>query len=309
MPLTALLAVDNLLGNLGQYSLVPVLAVLIATQDHGTGPGAVGIGLSVYFAAVGVSCLMVSRWLPRFRYTTAMCASSLLAAVGFVPLAFMHAFGALLVVLMVAGFGVSVHVVLARVLIAEHTTGDIERHKAYSLMNISINVAGAVGPFVASVLYASGDGRPLVAAVAVFYLLGAAVLLIGLPKLLGSGRPAPTGNAWPVSRAGVVAVLRRPQAWRTVVVATLATFLYAQFYSAFALPVANQISAPLLRAILLSGPAIAIAALQQAVTAVVAVLLRRGGAPMTLLGAACLVFGASFVALGSGLPLVGACRF
>jgi MFS family permease len=309
MPVTPLLALDNLLGNLGQYSLVPVLGVLIATQDHGTGTGAVGIGLSVYFAAVGVSCLLVSRWLPRFRYTTAMCASAVLAAVGFGLLAFMHAFGALLVMLLVAGFGVSVHVVLARVLIAEHTSGDVERTRAYSLMNISINIAGAVGPFVASLLYVSGDGRPLVAMVATCYLLGAAVLLIGLPRVLRQAvqRPAPTGSAWPVSRAGVAAVMRHPQAWRTVVVATLATFLYAQFYSAFALLVADQVTSSLLRAVLLSGPAIAIVVLQHAVTAVVSVLLRRGTRPVTLLGAATLVFGVSFGALGVGLPLVAAC--
>jgi hypothetical protein len=176
-------------------------------------------------------------------------------------------------------------------------------------MNISINIAGAVGPFVASVLYVSGDGRPLVAMVAACYLLGAAVLLVGLPRVLRSAtqRPAPTGSAWPMSRAGVAAVIRHPRAWRTVAVATLATFLYAQFYSAFALLVADQVTSSLLRAVLLSGPAIAIVVLQHAVTAVVGVLLRRGTAPMTLLGAATLVFGASFGALGVGLPLVAAC--
>ncbi|GAA3465520.1 hypothetical protein GCM10018965_000720 [Nonomuraea roseola] len=308
-PVTPLLAVDNLLVNLGQYSLVPVLGILIATQDRSTGATAVGVGLFVYFAAVGVSCLLVNRWLPRFGYTTAMVVSALLAAVGFGLLAFTHAFAALLVVLLVAGFGQSVHQVLARVLIAENTTGDVERNKAYSTMNIAVNVAGGLGPFMASALYVSGDGRPLMAAVAVCYLLGAAILFIGLPRVLpqAARRPRPTVNAWPVSRAGVAAALRSPHAWRTVVVATLATFLYAQFYSAFALMIADEITTPVLRAVLLSGPAIMIVVLQPAITAVVTGLLRRGTRPMVLLGGAAVVFGLAFLALGSGLPLAAAC--
>jgi hypothetical protein len=43
-----------------------------------------------------------------------------------------------------------------------------------------------VAGFGVSVLYVSGDGRPLVAMVAACYLLGAAVLLVGLPRVLRS---------------------------------------------------------------------------------------------------------------------------
>jgi MFS family permease len=304
-----LVALDHLLGNLGHFSLLPVLGVLIAAQDPGAGPAAVGIGLFVYFAAVGLSCLLVNRWVARFRYTTAMCASALFAAAGFGLLAFMHRFAALLIVLLVAGFGVSVHTVLARVLIAEHTTGDVDRNRAYSTLNIAGGIAGALGPFIASALYVSADARPLLAVVAAGYLLGAAVLVIALPRMLRpvARRPTPTASAWPVSRAAIAAVLHHPRAWRTVAVATLATFLYAQFFSAFALLVADQITTPLLRAVIQSGPATAIVLLQPAITAAVTILLRRGAQPMTLLGATAVMFGVSFLALGSGLPLVTAC--
>jgi MFS family permease len=307
--ITPPLAVDYLLGNVGQYSLVPVLGVLIATQDRRAGPAAVGVGLFIYFAAVGMSCLLVNRWLPRFRYTTALCSSSLLAAMGFGLIAYIHSFAGLFVLLLVAGLGVSVHLMLGRVLIAEYTADDVERNKAFSTMNIAANVAGALGPFIASSLYVSGNAQPLLSVVAVCYLLGAAVLLTRLPKALrpAGQRPMPAANGWPVSRASLAAVLRHRETRHTVLVATLATFVYAQFYSAFALLVAHKVTEPLLRAVFLSAPAVAIVVFQPAVAAVVNRLLRQGVRPLALLGAATVVFGVAVVALGSGLPLVAAC--
>ncbi|MFJ7213639.1 MFS transporter [Amycolatopsis sp. NPDC098790] len=303
-PVVKVLAWDNLLGSLGQYSVVPALGVLIATQDPGAGPGAVGAGLFLYFATVGLASLVVNRWVARFRYRTTLWVSWALATAGFALLALLHTFALLVAALLLAGFGVSVHHVLARVLIAERTTGDVERNRAYSWMNVALNVGGAAGPFIASLLYVAGDARPLMVAVAVCYLLASAVLIRWLPADL---RPAPTPTAWPLNRAGLKVVLRHPVAWRTVVVATLATFLYAQFYSAFALLVAERIAAPLMRAVLLSGPAIAIVVLQSAVTGVVTSLMRRGARPMPLLGGATVVFGISMVSLGSGLPVLSAC--
>ncbi|AUI60377.1 MFS transporter [Amycolatopsis sp. BJA-103] len=303
-PVTTVLVWDNLFGSVGQYSVVPTLGVLIATQDPGAGPGAVGAGLFVYFAAVGLSSLLVNRWLPRFRYRTALWVSWLFTAVGFSLLAVLHTFALLLVALFLAGFGISVHHLLARVLIADRTNGDVERNRAYSWMNVAVNVGGALGPFIAGLLYFAGDARPLVVAVAGCFLVGSAILLLWLPRDL---RPVPTPTAWPVSRAGLAVVLRHPMACRTVVIATLATFLYAQFYSAFALLVADRITTPLTRAILLSGPAVAIVFLQSTVTGVIGVLMRRGAQPKQLLGIATIVFGGAMFSLGSSMPLVTAC--
>ncbi|MGW7531076.1 MFS transporter [Amycolatopsis sp. NPDC054798] len=294
---------DNLLGNLGQYSVVPVLGVLIATQDPGAGPGAVGGALFGYFTAVGVASLAVNRWLPRFRYRTALWLSWLLATVGFSLLAVLHTFALLFAALLIAGVGISVHQVLARVFIAERISGHVDRNRAYSRMNIALNVGGALGPFIASLLYVAGDARPLMAAVAGCCLLASLVLLRWLP---GDLRPSPTPTAWPVSWAGLTTVLRESLAWRTVVIATLATFLYAQFYSAFALLVADGIDTPAMRAVLLSGPAVAIVVLQSTVTRGVSALLHRGARPMLLLGGSTVVFGVSMVCLGSGLPLLAA---
>lgn len=307
--LVTLLAADNLSVNLGQFTIVPLLGILITNQDAHAGAGAVGFGLFAYFATVGVSCLLASRWIPRVQYTSAMIGSALIAGVGFGMLGFIHTFAALLVVLLIGGFGQSVHQVLARVLIAETVAGDIERTRAFSTMNIAVNVSGALGPFVGSALYASLGSGLLTTTVTVFYFLGAALLHIGLPRVLqpSNRRPVPTANAWPVSRAGIAQVLRRPEAWRAVVVATVATFLYAQFYSAFALLVAHRIAGPPLQAALLSGPAIIIVFLQRATTTIVTALLRRGARATTLLGSATVAFGASFIALGSGLPIITAC--
>ncbi|GHF66427.1 MFS family permease [Amycolatopsis bartoniae] len=307
--ITPLLAVDNLLSNLGQYSLVPVLGVLIAAQGSSSEATAVGGGLFVYFATVGLGSLVVNRWVARLGYVAAICLSSVLAAAGFFTLGYLHDPGALLAVLLVAGLGVSVHQVLGRVLIAENIAGDVERNKAYSTMNVALNAAGALGPFIASAAYVSPDARPLLTVVAVCYILGAVVMLTRLPKVLpvSRRRPAPPASGWPISRAAVVEVLRSPAAWRTVVVGMLATFVYAQFYSAFALFVAGNVAVPVFRAVLLSGPAIAIVVLQSTATAGIARLQLRGVPPVVLLGTATVVFGLAVIPLGSGIPTPAAC--
>jgi hypothetical protein len=88
------------------------------------------------------------------------------------------------------------------------------------------------------------------------------------------------------------------------VVTALGTFVYAQFYSAFALLVALAIDQALLRGALLAGPPVAIVCLQALVTTGANRYLRAGVAPVRLLTVATMVFGTAILLLGLGLPVV-----
>jgi predicted MFS family arabinose efflux permease len=287
---------------MGLFSVMPVLARLLDAQAPGAGPAAVGAGLFGYTALSGIGSLLVNRWLSRFRYTTALGGSTLLAAAGFGLLPYGHGPVLPALLLVVAGLGNSVHFQLVRVIVAELIGDDAGRNRVYSLLNIAVNIAATAGPFIAGLLYPHADARPLLALVTVCYLAAAAVVLRFVPRQ-ARPRPAP---AWPISRAAAKAVLRDPATARLPLVIALGSFGYGQFYSAFALLVAHSFGAPLLRSLLLAGPAVAIVALQSALSDAVGRLLSRGTAAFTLLCGATLLFGASMLALALGLPVLPA---
>lgn len=297
------LSVDHLMGALGLFALLPVLAVLLTNQAPDAGPGTAGAGLFGYTAAAGISALLVNRWLPRLSYVTAMTAGTVLSAVGFGLLPYVHDPVVLLLLLVTAGFGFSTHFVLSRVLIAEVVGDDIGRHRIYSTLQIAVNIAAAIGPFVASLLYVTTDARLLLGAVSAAYLLAGASLQLGLPRGL---RPPPTASRWPISRAVIATIMRSPPLLRLAIVSTVGTFLYAQFFSAFALMVAHEITASMLRASLLAGPAIVISLFQTSVTALVTRAMRRNVQPITLLIGSTIIFAFAMLLLGLRLPVAEA---
>ncbi|MBE1574387.1 MFS transporter [Amycolatopsis roodepoortensis] len=294
------LAVDQLLVALGLFSLFPVLGVMLASRGSASNAALVGVGLFCYTASAGLSALLLNRWLPRLSYRHGMAGSALLSAVAFGLLPYVRAGWVLCGLLVLAGLGVSVHFVLSRVFVAELVRDDIGRNRIYSLLQIAVNAAAAVGPLVASVTFAV-DPRLLLAFVSLCYVGGAASLCFAMPS---REYPPSTSGRWPVSRAVLGRALRSAEIVRVLVVCVVGAFVYAQFFSAFALFVADSVSSVALRAGLLAAPAILIVLLQAAVTKVVTRLLEAGVKPFTVLGAGTMVFGVAMLFLGAGLPLV-----
>ncbi|WP_328782672.1 MFS transporter [Streptomyces canus] len=302
--LQASLALDTLLGSLGLYSVIPVLGLLLAARSDGSGTAVVGAGLFCYTASAGLSATLVNRWLPRLDYRRGMVGAVLLSAVGFGLLPYTSADWALCGLLVLAGFGVSLHFLLSRVLVAEVLSDSIGRNRVFSLLQIAVNAAATIGPFVANLLYSSSNPQVLMAMVALCYTAAGVVLLPGLPR----GRsPLATSGNWPVSRQILLRTLRDPAMLRVVLTGTLGTFVYAQFYSAFALYVGREFSSAFLRSALIAGPAVLIVLLQPVMTAVSTRLLKGGTTPVDILGYANIFFGVSMVTLGLALsPVVGA---
>ncbi|MEU8352819.1 hypothetical protein, partial [Streptomyces sp. NPDC048845] len=159
----------------------------------------------------------------------------------------------------------------------------------------------ALGPFLAGLLYSSADPRMLLTAVAGCYLLAGLSLQSGIPRDL---RPTATSSRWPVSRDLLRLAREDPAIRRTVAICVLGAFVYGQLYSAFALFVARDVGSVLVRAALIAAPALAIVVFQTAVTAATGKLLARGTGPFTLLLYGAVLFSASMVVLGVGLPVV-----
>ncbi|MEU7885533.1 MFS transporter [Microbispora bryophytorum] len=295
------LALDHLFGSLGLFSVFPVLGLLLAARSPASGTAVVGVGLFCYTTSAGLAAMAMSRLLPRLTYTTGMVGGVLLSAVAFGLLPYAHSPWTLCALLVLAGCGVSVHFTLSRVLIAEVVSDDIGRNRIFSLFQIAVNTAAALGPFVANLLYSSSDPRALMTVVAGCYVVAGVVMLPGIPR---DRRPPATTGRWPVSSRTLVRVVRSPEMLRLVVVSTVGTFIYAQFYSAFALHVGGEFDSAALRSALVAGPAVSIVLLQAVVTGVTSRLMNSGTTPFTILGYGTLLFGASMVILGLGLPPV-----
>jgi MFS family permease len=302
----AVLIADHTMGSLGLFTLMPVVAVLLADQFPDAGAVAVGAALFCYMVAQGLSALLLSQWLPRFSYVASMTTSVLLSATGFGLLPYARTFTFAVLALFLAGLGVSVHFVLSRVLIAELITDEIGRHRVYSALQIALNAAATAGPFIAGFCYVagSGDGRLLLGIVTICYVLAGVTIVTGLPR---GARPRAPATKWPISRAVLRFAVRDGAARRVVLITMLGSFVYAQFFTAFALLVAKTVAADLLRGVLLAGPAIAIVVLQALVTRGVNEWQRRGVRPFAVLAGAALLFGLSMLVLGAGLaPMLGA---
>lgn len=297
--LQLVLAGETLFGSLGLFSLFPVLGLLLAARTPTAGTTWVGVGLFCYTASAGLSALLVNRWLPTLRYRTGTACSLLLSGVAFGLLTFVSSGWALCGLLVLAGLGYSSHFVLSRVLVAEMVHDDQGRNSIYSLLQISVNLAAACGPFIASFLYFA-DSRLLLGFVAACYLVAGAVFYLGGP----SHRPPPTTTRWPLSRKVLGQALRTPSVRRVLLTTTLGAFGYAQFYSAFALFVGKGIDSAPLRAVLLAGPAAMIVLIQAGVTSVVNRMLGAGTPTVSVLFVATAVFGVAMLMLGLGLPVV-----
>jgi hypothetical protein len=154
---------------------------------------------------------------------------------------------------------------------------------------------------MAAALYVSGDGRPLLGMVGLAYLVAAVSLRLGLPAGV---RPPETVRDRGRGLTAGLALLRDRECRRVTVITAIGTFIYAQFYSAFALLVALAVVSTLLRGALLAAPAIIIVLLQALVTTITNRQLRSGVPPLLILALAVLVFGAAMLLLGIGLPVV-----
>ncbi|MFJ2648445.1 MFS transporter [Streptomyces sp. NPDC087420] len=297
--LRSALSLDHLLGSLGLFTVFPVLGLLLAARAPGSGTAVVGAGLFCYTASAGLAALTLNRWLHRVGYRTGMVGGVLLSAVAFGSLPYAGTAWALCALLVLAGTGVSIHFTLSRVLIAEVVHDNIGRNRIFSLFQIAVNAGAMLGPFVANLLYTDSDPRLLMGFVALCYLGAGAVMVPGVPA---HRRPPATSGTWPVSKAVLLRVVRTPAMLRLVVVSTLGTFVYAQFYSAFALSVGRDFESAAARSVLIAAPAVSIVLFQTAVTALISKLMAAGRTPFAILGRANILFGVSMVLLGVGLP-------
>lgn len=286
---------DYLLLHLGYFGVLPILAILLHAQ---LGPGSssmVGAVLFVYNASIGAGCLLVAPWISRVAYRTGMASGLLCSAVGMGLLPYAHTTASLTGALVLSGAGMSVHGLLARSLIAEVIPGDAARNRVFSLIQVAVNVSAAIGPMVATSLYAWSGSQTLLSVVACCYLAASVVVATAVP---GRIYPPPPSVRWPVSRSSLRSVRRDGEGIRTLLISVAGGFLYAQFFSAIALLIATSVVAGPRQGVLFVLNAVVVIAFQGPISVLVERRLRKGRGPLAAMRVGVAVFAFAMLMLG-----------
>ncbi|QUQ63821.1 Multidrug resistance protein MdtH [Kutzneria sp. CA-103260] len=295
---------DYLLSHLGFFAVLPVLPLLVERLHPGTGPLYVGISLFLFNFAVRGASLFCSGLLHRTRIRHAMTGGLVLAAASFAALPFAPGSIGVLVCLLLAGTGISTNGLMARVYVAMALESPAARNTVFSAVQVAVNVSAALGPIVANFLLAQSLDVTLMLAVAAMYLLAAGLVAVTVPAGLRPG----DHDVRPPLRLGLLkVVVTDPLVRRVSVVTAVGSFLYAQFFSAIALQVAELTGSAALRASFFTTNAILVVVVQIPVTAYAQRRLSAGATPFGFLLVGVTIFAAGFAVMGAaGATLVGA---
>jgi DHA1 family multidrug resistance protein-like MFS transporter len=288
---------DYLLSHLGFFTVLPVLPLLILRLSPDASPWFIGAALFSFNFAVRGASLFCSRLLHRVAVRRAMAAGLLMAAAGFALLPVAPGRLGIAACLVLAGTGISTNGLMARVYIAMSVPGAAERNAMFSAVQVAVNVAAALGPIVANVLLGRDFDTYLLLSVAAMYLLAAAAVAVLVP---GGVRPD-EGAVRPPLRLGLLrAIVADPAVRRVSAVTAVGGFLYAQFFTAIALHLAQVTHSVGWRASVFTANAVLVVVLQIPVSAYAARRITAGSSPLTLLLVGVGVFAAAFAVMTAG---------
>lgn len=294
---------NYLFAHLGLFAVLPVLPVLLERYSGGSQAAFVGFALFVFTFCIRGASLFFAGLLHRTPIRLAVTGGLLVAALSFALMTVVQAPAGVLVLLMIAGAGISANGLMTRVFIAMSLPGAADRNTVFSAMQIAVNVAAALGPIAANLLVSDGRERGLLLIVSGMHCLAAVVVMLTIPKHLVPS----DGDVRPPLRLGLVRdMAQNPDVRRVSYVSALGMFLYAQLFSALVLHVATVTDSPLLRASFFTTNAVVIVATQVPVALMVKRRLDNGSTPLALMVGGIAAFGVSFLALGGlGFLVVG----
>ncbi|MCL6538680.1 MAG: MFS transporter [Acidothermus sp.] len=194
VPVTA----DYLLSHLGFFTILPVLPLVVQRFSGELGPFFVGAVLFVFTFAIRGASLFCAPLIHRAAIDRSMAAGLCLAALGFLGLAIQPPAPGVIAFLVLAGTGISVNGLAARVFVAKMLAHSAQRNVVFSAVQVVVNVAAAVGPVLGNLLFGKGLLTFLLSGVALAYFAAAVTVAATIPSGL---RPS-TGEIRPPARLG-----------------------------------------------------------------------------------------------------------
>jgi predicted MFS family arabinose efflux permease len=304
-PVVWSVSLDYLLTYLGYFGLLPVLAIFL-TRELGAQPSELGLLLFLFSLAVRGSSVMVGTALDRVPLKATTVGALLLAAAAFALTPLATTALQALPLLVLAGFGFSLHGVAARSLVAEHVKERSASLRAFALVNMFVNVAAAVGPVLGGLVLGTDHLRMAPLVVAGGCVAAAMVIVLAAPGQPRDGKPRVDPLDASVSRrrrlpfAVYARMFADPGFRRLSVVNFVGWFLYAQLFTALPIYLFNQLGSTSVAAILFSLNGALIILFQWPVSAAVGRRLARDTSPVP----SSLVLGVGLLALS--LPVIAA---
>jgi MFS family permease len=185
-------------------------------------------------------------------------------------------------------------------MIAQAVPSDGSRHRIYSSIQIGVNVSAAIGPLIATSVYAVWGDKAVLWGSASFYILATILVRARIPH---GFHLADEGRRWPISRQ----TMRQVFLDRVNIQACLATligyFLYAQFFSAIALLVTIFVPKGPIQGFLFFENAVLVVALQPPASRIVERKLHAGTSASRVMITGMAIFSVALMVLGVALSL------
>ena len=290
---------DYLLSHLGFFTISPVLAVALVQNGFGSWVGPALFAFN--FAMRGASLFLVKQ-IAHATFRKSAITGLLMSSVSFGILGFPVPTLVSLVMLTIAGVGISINGTTMRLYIASQVESSSLRHRAFTVVQTTVNIAAAVGPILGNYLFGFSSFL-LFGAVSVLYLLASFVLWYLLPADLS---PDPTGVRPPISKDVIASGFRSPPIRLAMLLSITGGFMYAQLFSGFAISISNELTSPLAKSAVYVGNAVLVVLFQYPVAKVTVSRLDSGTRPISVMCLGLFLFAASLVLLGAiGNSLIG----
>jgi MFS transporter, DHA1 family, multidrug resistance protein len=289
------LLTEYVLAFTGYFALVPVLPVLLR-EVRDLRAVQVGAALVVFTLAARAGSLLVAPLLHLASRGLVLVAAPALTGLSAAVLALGPPLPLLLACLATAGLGVSVNGLVVRVHLAERESGDGRRLRSFALLNVALNLAGAVGPLLGTALYDRAAPGRVLGTVAALY---AGAVLVSLPLLRAAGGSGIDSGRRFSPRAYARVLRRSPELRRLLLVTVLGWALYAQLFSALPLYLFRTVERRALIGTVFVLGAVLIVTCQLLVTRVVTRRIEAGTPAERVLLAGIGLFPCSFLLVGA----------
>lgn len=290
--------VDFALAYLGYFLIMPILPLALTATFREQSATWTGTALGALALSMRGGSLFVTGWMHRSSVRAATTAGLLLVALGFFAAAPPLPHPLMVVAaLSVAGLGLSINSVAVRSYVAIRVSDGTEQNTVFSVIQVIVNVAAALGPIGANLLLGSGDFTLALLGSSALFVLAAIIVPLTIPRscLLAEGATRAPQRLRLVHDLIVDPALRRISG-----IVIVGGFLYGQFFSSLAILINRSTDEPLLRAGFYTLNAILVVAAQLPVTTLVNRAMGRRTSALQVLVRGVVVMGLSFGLVATG---------
>lgn len=290
--------VDFALAYLGYFLIMPILPLALAATFHGESATWTGIALGALALAMRGGSLFVTGWMHRSSVRTAIAVGLFLVALGFFATAMPLPHPVLVVTaLAVAGLGMSINSVAVRSHVAIRVRDRAEQNTVFSVIQVIVNVAAALGPIGANLLLGSGAFTYALLGSSALFIIAAISVPLTVPR---SSQLAEGATRAPQRRRLIHDLLADPSLRRISTVVLVGGFLYGQFFSSLAILINRSTEQPLLRAGFYTLNALLVVVAQLPVATLVNRAMGRRTSALQVLVVGVVVMGLSFGLVATG---------